>query len=110
LFLISHAIFIIFELLISRAWHYFSNGILKAKTNKEKHTVTFEEASSIFGDENALTIDDVAHSKDEKREITIGKSANNQILVVVHTVRGKNIRIISARKANQKEKEQYINL
>ncbi|MFZ2904847.1 MAG: BrnT family toxin [Cyclobacteriaceae bacterium] len=89
---------------------FFEWDFVKAKANKEKHKITFEEASSVFGDENSLTIDDVTHSKDEKREITIGKSVNNHILVVVHTTRGKNIRIISARKANQKEKVQYINL
>jgi uncharacterized DUF497 family protein len=50
------------------------------------------------------------HSANEKREITIGKSIYDQILVVVHTVRGRNIRIISARRANKKEKEQYINV
>lgn len=89
---------------------FFEWDSVKSKTNKEKHRITFEEASSVFGDENSLTIDDVAHSRYERREITIGKSVNNQVLVVVYTVRGKNIRIISARKANQKEKAQYINL
>jgi uncharacterized DUF497 family protein len=45
------------------------NGIqFKSKANKEKHRITFEEASSVFGDENSLTIDDVAHSKDEKEK------------------------------------------
>ncbi len=88
---------------------FFEWDSVKAKTNKEKHKVTFEEAVTVFGDENSLTIDDIAHSVDEKREITIGQSIHDQILVVVHTVRGKNIRIISARKANKKEKIQYLN-
>lgn len=88
---------------------FFEWDIVKAKANSEKHNITFEEAATIFGDENSLTIDDVVHSKDERREVTIGKSLNNQILVVVHIGRGKNIRIISARKANKKEKIQYNN-
>lgn len=88
---------------------FFEWDSVKAKTNKEKHKVAFEEAATVFGDENSLTIDDIAHSENEKREITIGKSIYDQILVVVYTVRGKNIRIISARKANKKEKIQYLN-
>ena len=86
---------------------FFEWDFNKAKSNRQKHHVSFEEAATVFGDENALTIDDVVHSKDEKREVTIGKSAGNQILVVVHTSRRKNIRIISVRKANKKEKAQY---
>lgn len=89
---------------------FFEWDPVKAKTNKKKHKVTFEEAASIFGDENSLTIEDIIHSANEKREITIGKSIYNQLLVVVYTVRGRNVRIISARKANKKEKEQYIKL
>lgn len=88
---------------------FFEWDSVKAKINKEKHKVTFEEAATVFGDENSLTIDDISHSANEKREIIIGKSIHGRILVVIHTVRGKNIRIISARKANKKEKIQYFN-
>jgi len=88
---------------------FFEWDSVKASTNKEKHKVAFEEAATVFGDENSLTINDITHSEKEKREITIGKSIYDQVLVVVHTVRGKNIRIISARKANKKEKIQYLN-
>lgn len=86
---------------------FFEWDFNKAKANIEKHHVSFEDAATVFGDKNALTIDDVFHSQNEKREVTIGKSANNHILVVVHTIRGKNLRIISARKANKKERIQY---
>ncbi|MBU1163392.1 MAG: BrnT family toxin [Proteobacteria bacterium] len=54
-----------------------------------------------------LTIDDPLHSSDEKRLVLIGMSYNNSILVVVHTERGDNIRIISARKATKKERKYY---
>lgn len=52
-------------------------------------------------------IDDPLHSNDEKRLVLIGMSYNNRILVVVHTEKGGNIRIISARKATKKERKYY---
>ena len=79
----------------------------KAKANSVKHEVSFEEAATVFGDEYSLTIDDIAHSIHEKRKVTLGKSAKHHLLVVVHTERGEHIRIISARKASKKEREQY---
>ena len=79
----------------------------KAQTNAAKHGVTFEEASTVFGDAATLTIPDPAHSVGEIREITIGLSHRANILVVVHTERGDNIRIISARRASQRERETY---
>lgn len=72
-----------------------------------KHKVAFEEAATVFGDERSLTIDDMAHSEQEKRKITLGKSVKNHLIVVVHTERGERIRIISARKASRKERKQY---
>lgn len=79
----------------------------KAKSNLEKHGISFEEASSVFADFNSLTIDDPKHSIAEKRFITLGKSANGHRLVVVHTDRSSRIRIISARIASRKERNQY---
>ena len=79
----------------------------KAKSNLEKHGVSFEEASTAFQDTLSLTIDDPLHSIDEERLILIGMSQKNRILVVVHTERGDNIRIISARKATKKERKNY---
>lgn len=72
-----------------------------------KHKVAFEEAATVFRDERSLTIDDMAHSEQEKRKITLGKSVKNHLIVVVHTERGERIRIISARKASRKERKQY---
>ena len=86
---------------------FFEWDFNKAKANIEKHHISFEEAASVFGDNRAITINDPAHSANEKREITIGKSANNKLLVVVHTIRGNKLRIISTRKASKKERKQY---
>ncbi len=86
---------------------FFEWDINKARTNVLKHKVAFEEAATVFGDERSLTIDDMAHSEQEKRKITLGKSVKNHLIVVVHTERGERIRIISARKASRKERKQY---
>lgn len=79
----------------------------KAQLNKRRHGITFEEASTIFGDALSLTIPDPAHSIGEERFITIGTSIKGRLIVVVHTDRYDIIRIISARKATKNEKKQY---
>ena len=75
--------------------------------NIKKYNVTFEEAGTVFSDPFSLTIDDPLHSDDENRFVLIGKSYKKRILIVIHTERGNNIRIISARKATKKEREYY---
>ncbi len=79
----------------------------KARSNLTKHGVAFEEASTVFGDPLSLTIPDSEHSLGEKRYITMGSAFSGKLLVVVHTDRGDNIRIISARRANQRERKFY---
>lgn len=81
----------------------------KASANLAKHQVSFEEARSVFLDEDALLIPDVAHSQDEERFILLGASLQLRILVVVHCYRqsAEVIRIISARRANRSERDQY---
>jgi uncharacterized protein len=79
----------------------------KARLNLAKHSVAFEEASTIFGDPLALTIPDPEHSLAEKRYVTMGRAFNAKLLVVVHTDRGDNIRIISARRASRRERKFY---
>ena len=79
----------------------------KARRNLQIHGVSFDEASTTFKDTLSLTIADPLHSDEEDRFILIGNSAKNHLLVVVHTERGENIRIISARKASKKERKQY---
>ena len=78
----------------------------KAKINQRKHGITFEEASTAFADELSITIDDPAHS-DEDRLILIGQSKQFKTLVVVHVERRATIRIISARKATKHEQKFY---
>ena len=79
----------------------------KASSNLRKHRVSFEEASSVFGDPMATTIEDHQAKSAEYRFITIGRSVLGQLIVVVHTDRNDKIRIISARKATRAERSQY---
>ena len=87
----------------------FSWDLNKAKSNLIKHKVSFEEAKSVFFDENARLIEDPDHSQEEDRFILIGMSAKFKILTVVHCYRENDeiIRIISARKATKNEAKQY---
>lgn len=79
----------------------------KAEQNLKKHGVSFEEAATIFADPLSLTIPDPVHSDQEERFVTIGISFENRLLVVVHTDRGDNIRIISSRNASPHERKTY---
>jgi uncharacterized DUF497 family protein len=79
----------------------------KAQRNLLKHGVTFDEAASVFLDPMALTFADPAHSGDEDREITIGVSGKGRAVFVCHCERAERLRIISARKATPKERQQY---
>ena len=79
----------------------------KAKANQRKHGVSFEEAATAFLDPLALTYPDPHHSSSEEREVAIGHSNSNQVVFVSHCPRGERIRIISARKATRREREQY---
>lgn len=79
----------------------------KAQSNLRKHQVSFEEASTIFGDEKILDLADSQHSEEEMRYIGIGRSVKGRILFVNFTVRGDKIRIISARHAEPWERREY---
>ena len=79
----------------------------KAKENLETHGISFDEASTAFRDTLSLAIYDPLHSEEEDRFVLIGSSHRNRLLVIVHMDRGDKIRLISARKASQKEREQY---
>ena len=81
----------------------------KAQINKKKHGVSFEEASTVFDDADALQIFDPDHSESEDRFILLGMSAILRILVVCHCYRAEDskIRIISARKATRNESSTY---
>ena len=81
----------------------------KDRANVRKHGVSFEEARSVFFDENGLVIHDPDHSVEEDRFIILGISSAARTLVVCHCLReaGNVIRIISARKATRSERGQY---
>lgn len=79
----------------------------KARTNLRKHRVSFEEAKTIFGDPFLMTFPDPDHSIDEARYLNIGQSAKGRLLVVIHTEREPNIRLISSRKAKAGERKVY---
>jgi uncharacterized DUF497 family protein len=79
----------------------------KAKTNLGKHQVSFEEASTVFDDPMFIMFLDEEHSTDEERYITIGVSKSNRLLLVAHTDRLGQVRIISARKATKNEQRFY---
>ena len=82
---------------------------VKATANARKHGVTFEEARTVFFDEQAKLIDDPDHSDDEERFVILGLSSAPRLLLVCHCYRksGNVIRIISARKATNKESKSY---
>jgi uncharacterized protein len=81
----------------------------KNRENKRKHGVSFEEAQTVFLDENAIRYLDPDHSADEDRFLMLGMSFQLRVLVVCHCYRADDtvIRLISARKANQKEAAEY---
>jgi uncharacterized DUF497 family protein len=81
----------------------------KASENFRKHGVSFEEASTVFGDENARLKHDPDHSQEEDRFILMGFSAKLRLLIVCHAYRENDevMRIISARKATLNERKQY---
>jgi uncharacterized protein len=81
----------------------------KAAENYRKHGVSFEEAATVFTDENARLKADPDHSQEEDRFILLGFSAKLRHLIVCHAYRenDKVIRIISARKATRNERKQY---
>ena len=82
----------------------------KNASNIRKHHVSFEEASTVFLDEGALLIADPDHSDEEDRFILLGLSSTLRLLIVCHCYRSKGgvIRIISAQKADRKERQEYL--
>ncbi len=85
----------------------FDWDIAKAKSNQQKHSVSFQEAMSVWNDEFAAMLGDPTHSDDEDRYLMIGYSDKNNLLFVSFSERDGKIRIISARKATKKERENH---
>ncbi len=81
----------------------------KARTNIRDHGVSFAEAQTVFLDDRARLIDDPEHSHDEARFLLLGLSVRLRVLVVVHAYREATgvIRLISARRATPRERQQY---
>jgi uncharacterized protein len=81
----------------------------KNRENKKKHGISFEEAQTVFLDENAIRYFDPDHSANEDRFLMLGMSFMLRVLVVCHCYRASDavIRIISARKANKREQSNY---
>jgi len=87
----------------------FSWDARKSRQNIKKHKVSFEEAATVFFDEKARLIHDPDHSEHEERFVLLGLSSRLRLLAVCHCYRRKEqvVRIISARRANNREKNQY---
>ena len=79
----------------------------KAEENLKNHGVAFDEALTVFADPLANIFDDPDHSGDERRELIIGYSTEQRMLIVCFTDRGPRIRIISARPATTRERRDY---
>ncbi len=81
----------------------------RSRENKRKHKVSFEEAQTVFLDENAIRFFDPDHSQDEDRFLMLGMSFTLRVLVVCHCYREDDsvIRIVSARKADKREQSDY---
>jgi len=79
----------------------------KAAANLRKHAVSFDDAATAFGDPLSITITDPEHSVGEERWLLLGQSATGRLLVVAHTEHRDEIRIISARPATRRERQNY---
>lgn len=75
----------------------------KDRANRRKHGVSFEEATTVFGDPLAMTISDPDHSVGEARFATLGRTVAGRLVVVIHTEQEDIVRIISAREASTHE-------
>lgn len=79
----------------------------KDRANRRKHGVSFEEATTVFGDPLAMTISDPDHSAGEERFATLGRTVAGRLVVVIHTEQEDIVRIISAREASTHERKRY---
>jgi uncharacterized DUF497 family protein len=79
----------------------------KERANRRKHKIGFADASTVFGDPISITIPDPDCIAGEERFLIIGMSREHKLMVVVHTMRGVRIRLISARTATRHERREY---
>jgi hypothetical protein len=87
--------------------YLFEWDIGKAAANVKKHGVTFDEASTVFGDPLAILMLDPDHSVAEQRFLLLGMSNRHRLLVVAHAERPPRTRLISARRATSRERRTY---
>ncbi|HYO78633.1 MAG TPA: BrnT family toxin [Thermoanaerobaculia bacterium] len=86
----------------------FEWDLNKARENVRKHGISFEEAASVFADDDAMIEDDIEHSDEEDRFIIVGMSAHERVLLAVYTIRDKqSVRIINSRHPTRHEKRAY---
>jgi uncharacterized DUF497 family protein len=79
----------------------------KAAFNLRKHSVTFEEAQTVFEDDLFVVFEDPDHLVDEQRYLIMGQSRQGRLLVVAYTERSRRVRLISARQATRYERRAY---
>jgi len=79
----------------------------KDSANQRKHRVGFAEATTVFDDPLSVTIPDPDDTAGDERFVIIGMSTERNLLIVVHTIRGERIRLISARPATKHERRNY---
>ena len=79
----------------------------KAESNAQKHGVTFDEASTVFGDPLGLLMSDPDHSLSEERYLVLGMSNQQRLLVVAFAERPPRTRLVSARRATRRERRRY---
>ena len=89
------------------AGYLFEWDAAKAATNRRKHGVTFDEATTVFSDPLSMLRTDPDHALDEQRFIVLGMSNQRRLLVVAFAERPPRTRLISARRATRKERRQY---
>ena len=87
--------------------YHFEWDETKNQRNQRKHGISFQEAKSCFYDPQQIAFYDPNHSHDEDSEILLGHSNEGRLLLVVCTLRGNKIRLISARKADKQEANDY---
>jgi len=79
----------------------------KAAVNRRKHGIDFADATAVFEDERALTVQDEISAVDETRMLTLGRDAMGRVLVVAYAWRGERVRLVSAGRATPSERRQY---
>ncbi len=87
--------------------YIFEWDSVKAAENAKDHGVTFDEASTVFGDPLALLMPDPDHSEGEERYLLLGMSTEQRLLVVAFAERPPRTRLISARRTTRRERRRY---